>query len=373
MSAPQASYARGDTGLTPLLAACFSGHVEVATFLIDSGADIDAATKETGRTPLYAAAQEGHVDVVRLLIKRGALMDKASESSGVTPLWIATQNDHLPVVELLCASGADTCKGKLFHDEQMEPTMVAAYNGRLAVLQCLASYGANISTATLMGRTASTVARHAEHFDVVEWLAEAVDYNMLEIAASAGRKASIIHILNRELADPDASSAGKLIKLAAPHHSKDPSLRVLLRTICDGWSPESHWLYPRRMRQAVHTVLLVQERLWRQRQVAVAAAELVADGGAAAQKMGASGCAVPVAVADRPSESADGGSVVAVVADGNDQLPELPSELWFFCILRLTLSRVWWGKAARDGDEQGDDEGRRNGGGGEEQPRAQDQ
>eukprot|EP00729_Bicosta_minor_P024073 gene24073-31626_t len=69
------------SGLTPLLAACFSGHVEVAAFLVDNGSDVNSATKESGRTPLYAAAQEGHRDIIRLLIAAGAEVDKASESS----------------------------------------------------------------------------------------------------------------------------------------------------------------------------------------------------------------------------------------------------------------------------------------------------
>ena len=43
-------------------------------------------------------------------------------------------------------------KGKMFNSERMEPTMVAAYNGRLDALQCLASYGADVKGQTLMVR-----------------------------------------------------------------------------------------------------------------------------------------------------------------------------------------------------------------------------
>ena len=155
---------------------------------------------------------------------------------------------------------------------------------------------------------------------------EVAEYNVLEIAASTGRRNAVVYILKHELADPDLSPPGKLLKLAEPYRSKDPSLRPLLKVVCVGWSPESHWQYPKRIRDAVHTVILVQERLWRRRQAAVPSA----GGGTAA------------AAASTALGVASGGAGVA----GDEHLPELlPSELWIFCILRLAISRKWWKKA----------------------------
>jgi len=56
---------------TPLHLASLYGRLEVAAFLIDSGADIDAR-EEDGETPLHSAAWRSRLDVGRMLIERGS-------------------------------------------------------------------------------------------------------------------------------------------------------------------------------------------------------------------------------------------------------------------------------------------------------------
>ena len=84
---------------SPLLVASRGGHFEVVRLLIESGADLDKATKSTGFTSLLVASQKGHAEVVRLLIEAGADKEKSS-NGGITPLIMASQRGHLDVVRL---------------------------------------------------------------------------------------------------------------------------------------------------------------------------------------------------------------------------------------------------------------------------------
>ena len=62
-------------GHSPLHDACQRNHVEVARFLLDRGAAIDASMSGVGLTPLHLACERGNTEVVRLLLKRGAAVD----------------------------------------------------------------------------------------------------------------------------------------------------------------------------------------------------------------------------------------------------------------------------------------------------------
>ena len=58
---------------TPIASACFDGYLEVATLLLDYGADINAVDKD-GDTPLILAirGRRPDEDLVQLLLERGA-------------------------------------------------------------------------------------------------------------------------------------------------------------------------------------------------------------------------------------------------------------------------------------------------------------
>lgn len=78
-------------------------HKELATFLLDQGADVNATTKEQ-LTPLHMAAQNGNADIVQLLLDRNANID-AVDAKGWTPLDRAIKWRHPTVADLLAALG----------------------------------------------------------------------------------------------------------------------------------------------------------------------------------------------------------------------------------------------------------------------------
>ena len=101
------------SGATPLHMAVVSDQREVARFLINQGANINApAQDEYGGTPLHWAAVLGRVEMTRLLIDAGANVNVIDEN-GYTPLdattleYFSESKYRLQIAELLRESGGE--------------------------------------------------------------------------------------------------------------------------------------------------------------------------------------------------------------------------------------------------------------------------
>jgi cytohesin len=190
--------ARGQNGETPLLVAAAQGSTDIATALLDRGADPNARTAD-GHTPLHAAAYWGQRDAVELLLARGAdarlatrhgetplhralwrsahpgrpgapldpalveasaavaarLLDRgadpgAADGDGVTPLMLAAASGHPPLVELLVARGAALeTPGR----DGITALYVAAIQDRPATAEALLARGARVDARTRSGYT----------------------------------------------------------------------------------------------------------------------------------------------------------------------------------------------------------------------------
>jgi ankyrin repeat protein len=87
--------------------ACFFGHLDVARYLAERGADIHAvASNGTGYNALTAAVTAGHAEIVNWLLEHG-LDPNYRYGPGYTPLLAAAANGHLENVKLLLAHGSD--------------------------------------------------------------------------------------------------------------------------------------------------------------------------------------------------------------------------------------------------------------------------
>jgi len=81
-------------------AACRNGHTEVARFLLEQGADVNARGF-LGGTALHWAAGNGHRETVEFLLAQGARRDLTDTEFGATPRQWALEFHHTGIAELL--------------------------------------------------------------------------------------------------------------------------------------------------------------------------------------------------------------------------------------------------------------------------------
>ena len=87
---------RNNPGTTPLMTTCLNGHMNVATYLVEHGANIHLQDK-AGDTCLHCAAKGGHVEVVSKLLALGA--KETQNCQRLTPLLIASNYYEIEMVE----------------------------------------------------------------------------------------------------------------------------------------------------------------------------------------------------------------------------------------------------------------------------------
>jgi len=142
--------------VTPLLIACYDGHVDVARLLLAHGAEVDRANK-LGGTPLFIACLSGHVDAARLLLDKGADVNKADKNDW-TPLDIAKSQGHSSIVALLEE-----------HLDSKFPLHAAAKTGDVDAMTRILEGGAEVD-AKKDGATSLFVACEGGHVDAAQLL-----------------------------------------------------------------------------------------------------------------------------------------------------------------------------------------------------------
>jgi ankyrin repeat protein len=125
-------------GDTALMIAVEMGNADLATLLLDRGADVNG-TGEAAFTPLIAAARGGRVALAKLLLDRGAKPNQRNDH-GDTAIVFAANAGQAGLVELLLGHGADINGGTGW-----TPLMDAAYNGWEGVARLLIRKGANVN------------------------------------------------------------------------------------------------------------------------------------------------------------------------------------------------------------------------------------
>ncbi|XP_048249327.1 poly [ADP-ribose] polymerase tankyrase-1-like isoform X1 [Haliotis rufescens] len=115
---------------TPLHLAAGYNNVEVAEFLLENGADVNAQDKG-GLIPLHNASSYGHVEIAALLIKFNTCVN-AQDRWGFTPLHEAAQKGRTQLCSLLLAHGADPT---MKNQEGQSPLDLATADDVRALLQ----------------------------------------------------------------------------------------------------------------------------------------------------------------------------------------------------------------------------------------------
>ncbi len=192
-----------------LLAAAYSGRTETVRFLLDAGADKNAAS-EWGWTALTHAVSMGAHDTVKLLLEAGFDVNVRHSYGNTTPLIIAAMENRPKTARVLLDAGADMnataadgSTALIFAAELQEPDvtdillqygadtdianesgwtalLAAADNGYADTVRLLLRAAADIDMPNQDGKTALMLAEEKGHEEVARLLREAMKYATLQ-------------------------------------------------------------------------------------------------------------------------------------------------------------------------------------------------
>lgn len=175
------------SGEPVLLSAAAVGVTGPVQSLVEHGASVDARDAKFGQTALMIAAREGHANVVRYLLDQGADPNAATTVVGeerwvppnsqrgfgfgigiirggtpadrgrrdpipgkMTPLLYAARGDHTEVAGLLLEAGADINQADA---NGIFPLLMAISNNKMATAHLLIEHGSQINAADWYGRS----------------------------------------------------------------------------------------------------------------------------------------------------------------------------------------------------------------------------
>jgi ankyrin repeat protein len=207
---------------SPLHAASYRGHTEVACLLLDHGANINSGDRND-ITPLVAAYRGGHLEAMRVLLEHGAVADVKYDNYGLishdasyagrakvielllrhkadinarnlnnwTPLHWALIDGHVEVVQLLVKRGADVNARK---SDSYTSLHLASTKGYVEVVQLLLEHGADVNVQTEGQETPLYLASRGGDVEVVRILLQhganvslrCDDLTPFEVATSEG-------------------------------------------------------------------------------------------------------------------------------------------------------------------------------------------
>lgn len=155
-----------NNGAAPLWVACANAnqdadYVDVATLLLDTGADVNR-TDNNQATPIRAAGSRGNVALVELLIARGADVNRAT-SSGLTALGSALSNVH--ILSRLVAAGANIDSIDFEGDVPIGDAATAGYND---AIELLLSLGARVDMYNLWGNAPVHLAARGDNLGALQ-------------------------------------------------------------------------------------------------------------------------------------------------------------------------------------------------------------
>jgi ankyrin repeat protein len=125
---------------TPLVAALYNGHIQVAELLYLHGAVLQIGFR--GRTLLHAASKDGLMDVAQWLLKIGTDVN-AQDDDHMTPLLLAAANGHLELVRTLLGYSVDVAAATTWGESTLH---FASKGGHVEIVRLLIQNGADVNT-----------------------------------------------------------------------------------------------------------------------------------------------------------------------------------------------------------------------------------
>lgn len=157
--------------LTPLQAALSMGYEELASMLLEAGADFNApACWEWGKTALQAAAKNGSFSFVQNFVSRGADVNAPpARVNGATALQFAAIHGHYNIAVFLLKNGADVnAPGAVI--EGRTALEGASEHGRLDIVHLLLDNDQEEESLGQRCQDAAVFAERNGHFVIAEIL-----------------------------------------------------------------------------------------------------------------------------------------------------------------------------------------------------------
>jgi len=156
MAKADVNRAEPDIGVTPLVAAANSGHLDICKYLFRKEADVGIVVNDgTMRTALHAACQMGFASVVQLLLTKKA-DPRVEDLTKTTPLHLAVRSGHAGAAELLLKAKANPNQP----DEQGHvPINDGVAKDRFDIVTKLLEYGALVNVRNMASLEAISFSR----------------------------------------------------------------------------------------------------------------------------------------------------------------------------------------------------------------------
>lgn len=245
----------GTPFITPLQAASTKGqtkgHIDVMTFLLESGALVDL-TDARLFTPLSLASMKGHTDAVALLLKHGAQVNAQAQNNKVTALMLATREGHVPTMQALLDAKAHID----LPDISGATALHAAVQGHKDAVVLLLQHDAamNIQAPGVRNVTPLGLAVWAKQTEIAELLLKAkADANLADakgitplLHTVRENDIGMVQLLLQHGAGVDAQEASQgstALKIAAEHEFIDV-MKALLDAKAQLELPDRHGLTP---------------------------------------------------------------------------------------------------------------------------------
>ena len=153
--------------LTPLHFASEMGHLTIVKWLLNQNADVNSLDA-SGHIPLHFSASEGHLEVCRMLLEHGAVANTRG-NNGSTPFLEASKQGHTDIIWLLLDHDPDVnaCDSE---SRENTPLHYAARRGPFKLVQKLLELKAEVNSCTRHKSTPLLLASQYGHTDVVRLL-----------------------------------------------------------------------------------------------------------------------------------------------------------------------------------------------------------
>lgn len=196
----------GTRDITPLMKAVQNNKLEVAQYLLDQGADIEAKDMMS-RTALMLAVIDNRIEAVELLLNNGA--DQNTRCIHKFSIFTrCVKEKHLELMKMLVARGVDVNE----RDGDKDTALItAARDGHLDIATGLIQAGADIQAVNYRGRSALIDASLRGHIPCIQLLMshgadihrqDSEGFTAFMLAAYFGRLEATVYLLSQG-ADPD--------------------------------------------------------------------------------------------------------------------------------------------------------------------------